>query len=169
VAPPEGSGYRTALALDATDVAAYVNLADLQRSIGRDDVGGRILGEALAVIPDAPDIHHAVGLLRVRQGDLGAALPWLERAANDSREARFAYVYGVALASNGAVERGVRVLKGALRAHPHDCDILIALVTYSENPGSIDEAIRYAEHLAEVVPEDPDVQATSRRLRSARA
>ena len=142
------AAYRTALAIDTTNVAAYVNLADLQRRLGRDDVGEEVLKEARAVLPDAPEIHHAVGLLRVRQGDLAGALPWLERAATDSGEARFAYVYGVALASNGTVERGVRVLEHALRAHPHDRDLLTALATYSEELGRIDEALRYAEHLA---------------------
>jgi len=116
------AAYRTALAIDTTNVAAWVNLADLQRRLGRDDGGEHVLEEALVVLPDAPAIQHAVGLLRVRQGDLDAALPWLGRAAAGSGEARFAYVYGVALASSGAMERGVRVLEagdpGALRRPP---------------------------------------------------
>lgn len=159
------AAYRTAMAIDSTTVAAYVNLADLQRAHGRDGLGERVLMEALAVLPDAPELHHAVGLLRVRQGDLGGALPWLERAAAASGEARFAYVYGVALASDGAVERGVRVLGEALRAHPHDRDILAALAAYSEELGRIEEAIRYAEHLAEVVPGDSGVREMATRLR----
>ncbi len=154
------AAYRTALALDSTDVVAPLNLADLLRALGRDDLGEQVLRRALAVNPGAPELLHAIGLLRVRQGDVGGALDRLGRAAAGRPDnPRFAYVYGVALASHGEVARGVRVLADALRAHPYDADLLAALATYNRDLGRTEAAIRYAERLVEVIPEDGEARA----------
>jgi predicted CXXCH cytochrome family protein len=150
------AAFRTALAIDSTDLVAHLNLADLQRAIGRDDLTEEMLFGALAVDPGTPEILHAIGLLRVRQGDLAGALDWLERAAAGRPEnARFAYVYGVALASAGDTARGVRVLEESLGAHPYDRGILAALAAYARDLGEVETAIGYAERLVKVVPEDP--------------
>ena len=45
----------------------YVNLADLYRAQGRDAEAERVLRQALAREPNAADVHHALGLLLVRQ------------------------------------------------------------------------------------------------------
>jgi len=153
------AAYRTALSLDSTDVVAYLNLADLQRARGRDDLGEKVLRGALAVLPDAPEVHHALGLLLVRRGDLEDALPELARATERSDLARFAYVYGVALASAGDMEGGVRVLQGALGRHPFDREILWALATYARDLGRTDDAVRYVERLLAIAPEDPGPRA----------
>jgi predicted CXXCH cytochrome family protein len=161
------AAYRTALSLDSTDVVAYLNLADLQRALGRDDLGEEVLLRALALLPDVPEVHHALGLLLVRRGDLKDALPRLERAAERSDVARFAYVYGVALASAGDMEGGVRVLQGALALHPFDREILGALATYARDLGRTDDAVHYAQRLMVVVPEDPGPRALVEELAGA--
>lgn len=144
------AAYRTALLLDSTDVVAYLNLADLQRVRGRDDLGEEVLRGALASLPDAPEVHHSLGLLLVRRGDLEDALPELAHAAEHSDVARFAYVYGVALASAGDLEGGVRILQETLARHPFDGEILSALAAYTRELGRTEEAARYAERLAAI-------------------
>jgi predicted CXXCH cytochrome family protein len=162
------AAFRTALAIDSTDLVAHLNLADLQRALGRDDRTEEMLFGALAVDPGTPEILHGIGLLRVRQGDLAGALDWLGRAAAGRPEnARFAYVYGVALASSGDTARGVRVLEESLGAHPYDRDILAALAAYARDLGEVEAAIGYAERLVEVVPEDPGARELLARLRES--
>jgi len=130
-APEAEAAYRRAVTLDATFVPAYVNLADLLGSIGRDADGARVLREALVGVPRAPDLQHALGLALARDHQLLGALEHLRAAAELSPEdARYAFVYGVALHDAGDVEGAVRVLSAARDKHPFDRDILEALRSY---------------------------------------
>jgi predicted CXXCH cytochrome family protein len=161
------AAFRTALAIDPTELLAYLNLADLQRALGRDDLAEETLRQARTVAPDAPEALHATGLLEVRKGDVAEALGWLEGAAALRPEnPRFGYVYGVALASSGAMDDAIRVLEDALRLHPYDPDILAALAAYARDRGDVDGAIRYAERLVEVVPDDRGAHDVLARLRA---
>jgi Flp pilus assembly protein TadD len=156
--------------VDETDLVAYLDLADLQRATGHDELAESTLTEALAFDPQSAEVLHALGLLRVREGDSAAALELLSRAAAlRPTNARFTYVYGVALASNGDVPGGIRVLKAALTGHPFDADLLAALATYSRDAGDLRAALGYAGRLADVRPGDAGVAELLRRLRAAGA
>jgi len=125
------AAYRRAVALDATFVPAYVNLADLLGSIGRDADGAGVLRQALVRIPRAPGLHHALGLALIRDHQLLGALEHLRLATELSPDdARYAYVYGVALHDAGDVAGAVRALSAAQEKHPFDRDILDALRGY---------------------------------------
>jgi tetratricopeptide (TPR) repeat protein len=127
------AAYETGITLDSTYLPARLNLADLLRATGRDDLGEDVLMAALETFPEAAEVHHAIGLLRVRQQDASTAIEWLERAVRFSPEnARFAYVYGVALASAGEVERAIGVLEAALERHPYDRNIRDAIGAYRQ-------------------------------------
>ncbi|MEA3642046.1 MAG: tetratricopeptide repeat protein [Lamprobacter sp.] len=90
--------YRTALRLDPTFAPAYVNLADLYRALGRDRDGEALLQQGLERLPDAASLHHALGLLRVRQGQFPAAIQSLTRAAALAPEnTRYATIHALAL------------------------------------------------------------------------
>lgn len=157
--------YRKALALDEPAWAAHLNLADLQRAWGRDDLARETLEAALELGPDVPELLHAMGLLLVRAGEREAALSWLERAAEGAPgSGRFAYVYGIALWSQGSQADGVRVLSDALASHPFDAELLRAMVSYLDELGRADEAREYARRLVEVRPEDPEARELLGRL-----
>jgi Flp pilus assembly protein TadD len=157
--------YRTALTLDSTYLPAHLNLAELYRALGDDPMEERTLGIALEVQPDAPEAQHAVGLKRVRDGDLGAALVHLERASRDAPEnARFAYVYGVAIGSSGDLAGAISVLRTSLERHPYSEELLSALAAYHRDLGETAEALAYAMRLAELRPDDLDVRALVRTL-----
>ncbi len=116
--------FRAAMQREPDFVPAYANLADLYRSLGRDADAADVLTRGLAAAPADPSLLHALGLTRVREHRLEDALPLFGRAATARPEdARFAYVYGVALHEAGRGPEGLRVTGGggaacALRSRP---------------------------------------------------
>ena len=140
-----------AIALDPYFVPAYVNLADLYRATGRDADGERSLRDGLAIAPGDANLHHALGLTLVRLQRLDEALDELQRAAElEPGDARFAYVYAVALHSTGEAKAAIARLETALAAHPDDRDILQALVSFHGEQGEAVEARKYAARLQEL-------------------
>lgn len=113
--------YREALALDPGWVPAYVNLGDLYRQTGRDAEGEQLLQEGLARQPSAAALHHSLGLLRVRQKNLPAALASLREAtALAPGDTRFRYVYAVALHGAGHTREARTVVEAGLKRVPAD-------------------------------------------------
>jgi tetratricopeptide (TPR) repeat protein len=107
---------------------AYINLSDLYRRQHKDSEGERPLRNAIDRMPDNPDLRHALGLLLVREKRLEDALPELQKAATlDTTNARYSYVYGVALHSAGQTEKALAVLEDARRRFPGDRDIAYAV------------------------------------------
>jgi tetratricopeptide (TPR) repeat protein len=89
-----------AIRLDPFFVPAYVNLADVYRTLGRDADGASVLREGLRLNPGSAALHHALGLALVRMQRTGDALGEFQRATVlEPGNARFAYVYDVALKS----------------------------------------------------------------------
>jgi tetratricopeptide (TPR) repeat protein len=145
----------TALHVDPAFAPAYVNLADLMRAQGRELDGERLLRVGIALSDDDGAIRHALGLSLVRQRRMDEALVELRRATEaNPLNARFAYVYGVALQSTGQVEPAIAFLEQSLAAHPYDLAILTALVTFNRDSGDLDEAIRYAEMWVAMAPDN---------------
>jgi Flp pilus assembly protein TadD len=160
--------YETAIRLAPYFLPARLNLADLYRLEGREDEGERVLLEALEGAPQSAELHHALGLLRVRQQRLPEALDALARAAALAPEQpRLAYVYAVALHSTGGRERALSVLADAQQRHPGDREILLALATFSRDAGAFDQARSWAARLLALDPEDPNARALARELEAA--
>ena len=142
---------RAAIKLDPRFVPAYVNLADLYRATGRDADGERSLRAGLGKVPGDASLHHALGLALVRLHRLDAALGELKRATElEPGNARFVYVYAVALHSTGATEAAIASLETALSAHPDDRDILQALAGFHAERGDAEDARNYAKRLQEL-------------------
>ena len=99
-----------ALQINPRWVPGLVNLADLYRATGRDAAGGELLAKALTLSSEQPDVLLAKALWDVRQGDTRAAVSLLQRAWQlDRRNARYAYVYMVALDSVGRTDAALAV------------------------------------------------------------
>jgi predicted CXXCH cytochrome family protein len=89
---------RSAIALDPVFVPAWANLADLMRMQGREADAESTLREGIARVPEDATLHHALGLSLVRQKKRDEALSELKRATELAPgNARFAYVYGIAM------------------------------------------------------------------------
>jgi Flp pilus assembly protein TadD len=90
----------------------------------------------------------------------------LRRAAEfDPGQARYAYVYAVALHSAGRADDDIRVLKESLARHQADRDTLQALMTFSRDSGDFGSALEYAERLARIPPADPNLAGLIQDLR----
>mgnify|MGYP001283956688 FL=1 len=139
---------KAAIGLDGFFPPAYVNLADLYRTQGREADGERILRDGLKRAPKNAMLHHALGLALARQKRMASALDELELATTqEPANARFSYVYAVALHSTGKSDAAIKRLERTLAAHPNDRDIIEALASFHSARGESAAANRYAERL----------------------
>jgi tetratricopeptide (TPR) repeat protein len=162
--PAAEKAYSEARRRDADFIPVYANQADMYRLLGREADGEKVLREGVARVDAAPALHHALGLLLIRENRLDEALPELERAFELGGEnARFGYVYGVALNSTGAPLRAIEVWEAVLREVPGDRATLFSLVSALRDQGDYGRAVVYADRLLELTPADPE----ARRLRQS--
>lgn len=139
---------QSALRLDPDYVPALVNQADLYRATGQDEKGEALLQEALTRLPDAAALHHVLGLLRVRQQRYDESLKALARARELAPDnARFAYVYAVALYSSGQTQQALQTLEATVQQFPFDRDNLTALVSYAGERGDNTTLQKYLPRL----------------------
>jgi predicted CXXCH cytochrome family protein len=157
----------TALSLDPSFTPAAVNLADLDREWGREAEGERVLRDAIARSPNDASLQHAFGLSLVRQGHSQEALDRLAAAARlDPANARFVYVYAVALNDAGQTNKALVVLEDNLARHPYDRDSLAALANFYRSAGNRRKAVIYAKRLAELEPNDAQVERQLMQLKT---
>jgi predicted CXXCH cytochrome family protein len=125
--------YKAALRLSPQFAPAAVNLADLYRQQRRDSDGASVLRSAIARFPTDAGLHHALGLTLIRLKKLDQAILELHQAAElGPNQARYVYVYAVALHSAGRGGEALNALKDGLTKHPDNRDILMTLITFSQ-------------------------------------
>jgi Flp pilus assembly protein TadD len=150
---------KTALSLDPSFAPAAVNLADLYRTENRDSEGEQILKDAINRSPNDGSLQHALGLLMVRRKQGQKALALLAAAAQlDPANARYVYVYAIALSDAGQIAAAIKTLQSNLTRYPYDRDSLSALVGFCDQIGKSDEALTYARRIYQLDPEDPEVR-----------
>ncbi|MFO1414961.1 MAG: tetratricopeptide repeat protein [Burkholderiales bacterium] len=157
--------FEAALAIDPTSVEARVNLADLQRATGNEAQAQATLRAGIARNPKAAPLHYALGLALVRQKDIPGALRELALATKLAPDdARYAYVYAVALHDSGKPQDALKVLRAALAKQPYDREILAALAQFSA-AGDRAAAQGYAKTLVALEPENPGYARLAASLR----
>ena len=139
---------REAIDTDPTFTAAYVNLADLYRSLDRDDAAEAVLRDALEKAADQPTVEHAMGLALVRLGRHADAVKHLGRAHELRPESiRFGYVYAVAQFDQGRQDGALRTLDQMQARYPANVEILTLLLNYNRQLGREKAAARYLAKL----------------------
>ncbi len=162
------SEFRLAMKRQADFVPAYVNLADLYRSQGREDEASAVIEEGLKAAPAHASLLHAKGLALVRAGKTPEALAWLKRATDAAPDsARFAYVYAVALQSSGQIDAAKSVLAKALKVSPYDPALLFTLAAIERDAHDWVAARGYAERLLAVAPASGDAQQLKQSIEEA--
>jgi Flp pilus assembly protein TadD len=145
--------------LDSKFRGAYVNLADAYRQVGRDDEGEKQLRKGLSLIPNAADLHHALGLLLVRKGDKSTALLEFAKASKLAPDdARYAYVYGIALNSISKQREAVSAMKAADTHNPNNLQLLSALISILRESGDNKAALVYARKVSEVLLDNEEIK-----------
>jgi len=130
------------------------NLADLNRMRGLDQEGVDLLRKAVAIDPNNADIHHSLGLALVRQHNYADAIPELRQASELAPDnARYAYVYAIALNSIGAGASAMELLENTHKRHP-DRDTLLALVSIARETSDFATALTHARELVALYPTD---------------
>lgn len=152
--------YRAALRLSPEFAPAAVNLADLYRQLGQDADGEAVLRQGIEASPRDGGLHHALGLTLVRLKRQDEAIENLRLAVEvEPDRARYAYVYAVALNSVGQRTEAIQVLEDSVERHPGDRDSLLALVNFAKADGDPARALRFAEQLAKIEPDNQQLAA----------
>lgn len=147
-APEAERALERALELDPRFTPAMVNLADLQRMLGKEENAEKLLRRAVELEPDSAEAWHALGLSLVRSGRAKEAIELLGRAAKLRPDnPRFAYVHAVALADGGDLQGAIAALRRALEDHPNDPPMLQALTSYAQQAGDAELAAEAAARL----------------------
>ncbi len=149
--------YLHAIRLQPQFVAAYMQLAELYRTAGREVQADSVLRMGLDRVPGNLDLQYQLGLALVRQGKKADALPLLKAAAA-SGNAHYAYVYGVALYDAGQAGPAVATLQKALAAAPDDRELLYGLASIAAAAGQRNVALPAARRLAELDPGNQEIQ-----------
>ncbi len=159
--------FATALRLDRTWIVAYVNLADLHRQRGREDLCAQVLRTGLQQDPTSGELQHAMGLCLVRRDELPAAMVHLQRAAQLRPDLpRFSYTYALALDAAGKKVAAIEILQRAQQRHPWDRDLLYALATLQRDAGRRQQALGWAQKLLQLDPESAGVRQLVEELQA---
>ncbi len=117
--------FKQALRINPYFAPALLNLAELSRQYGNTKQEEAFLRDASVKIADSPAVAHAMGLFKIRQKQMKDALIFLQKATNLSPEnARYAYVYAVALNSAGASKKALLAINSALIHNPYSQELL---------------------------------------------
>jgi len=147
--------FNSALVVDPSYAPAAVNLADLYRAADREAAAEAVLRKALQRNPDQAVLPYALGLSLVRQKQNEKALGLFADAARiEPANARYAYVYAVALNDAGQTRAAIQTLESAIKAHPYDRDSLAALVSFWNQMGDPAKASIYLQRLRQLEPEN---------------
>lgn len=150
---------KSAIDIGAALAQPYVNLADLYRTQQREKEGEEILRLGIKQSQNPAPIHHALGLLLVRNKHVDEALKELEKATRLAPGvARYSYVYGVALQSVKGNTAAIEYLRKAQKRHPADLNILFGLASFSLENGNKNAAAEYANQLLILAPQHQGAQ-----------
>ena len=153
--PEAEAAYRTALRLNPNDARVHVNLSDLYRAWGRDDLCEQTLREALEIAPNVAAVHHSFGLLLHRQKKFVDSVESFRVAVDlEPGAARLRYALALALSGQHKTDEALGELTIAHQRHPHDVDILFALATMHRDNGTFDQAIEHVRKLLELAPQN---------------
>lgn len=150
-------------------IAAYLNLADLLRSQGREKATERLLHDALELMPEEGLLHYALGLSLVRQQQRTEALEYFRKGWELSPEdPRTGYVLAVALEPE-APDEALALLRAASLRHPNNRELLWAGASFALRHGQLELAQDYVDRLLARDPADQQALELQPRVKQLAA
>lgn len=148
---------REALRRDPHFSPATVLLAQwLEQAVGDGDGAERLLEEAMERQPQDASLHHALGLMHVRQGRHAEALGSLRKAYDLAPDHPvYGHVVAVALYDSGAKDEALEVLEETSRRHPAERSLYLTRIAFLRDMGLQARAEALAAELAAKNPDDP--------------
>lgn len=151
--------YIAAINMDPYFAASYVNLADIYKTGNFDDKGGELLRRGLLRMPDDADLNFAQALFLIRQKQQAPALVHLEKAVKFApQNARYAYVYAVALNDLGQPQKATGVIRDALSQMPDDGNLNYMMMVITFRLEQYEAALKYAQKLNNLYPDNLQIR-----------
>ncbi|MGX9993590.1 multiheme c-type cytochrome (plasmid) [Rhizobium sp. Z1P35] len=160
------AAFRRAISLDPTLEGMRVNLAEFYRASGQKDRSEQTYAEAIAMAPERADLRYGHALSLVRKQALTDAITELEEAVRlDPQNSQYKTTFAVALDSAGRTGEALDRLDGW--AAGKDADIIGLALQYSLKLRRLPEALKHAEVLARLRPEDQQISGLIGQLTQA--
>ncbi|TDW36750.1 putative CXXCH cytochrome family protein [Rhizobium azibense] len=158
--------FRQAIVLDPALAGPHINLAELYRATGQNDKSERAYAEAIAISPDHAGLRYGHALSLVREKAMPEAMRELDEAIRlDPGNARYKTTLAIALDSLGRTQEALDLLGRAVAGGELDAELLGSAVRYGLKLRRFPETLEYAEALARLRPDDPQVAELVRQLR----
>ncbi|MBY5738192.1 multiheme c-type cytochrome [Rhizobium leguminosarum] len=160
------AAFRQAISLDSTLEGMRINLAEFYRATGQNDRSEQTYAEAIGMAPERADLRYGHALSLVRKQALAEAITELAEAVRlDPQNSRYKTTLAVALDSAGRTEEALDRLDGW--AAGGDADVIGLALQYSLKLRRLPEALRHAEDLARLRPEDQQISDLIGQLKLA--
>ncbi|SCW89668.1 doubled CXXCH domain-containing protein [Rhizobium mongolense subsp. loessense] len=158
--------FRQAIVLDPALAGPHINLAELYRAMGQNEKSERAYAEAIAISPDHADLRYGHALSLVREKAMPEAIRELDEAIRlDPGNARYKTTLAIALDSIGRTQEAFDLLGRAVASGELDANLLGTAVHHGLKLRRFPETLKYAEALARLRPDDPQISELVRQLR----
>ncbi|KAF5884768.1 MULTISPECIES: tetratricopeptide repeat protein [Rhizobium] len=160
------AAFRRAISLDSTLEGMRINLAEFYRATGQNDRSEQTYAEAIGMAPERADLRYGHALSLVRKQALAEAITELAEAVRlDPQNSRYKTTLAVALDSAGRTGEALDRLDGW--AAGGGADVIGLALQYSLKLRRLPEALRHAENLARLRPEDQQISGLIGKLKQA--
>ncbi len=151
--------FHQAITMDPYFAGGYIGLSHMFSSLGRNQEADQWLSQGIQKLPSNANLHHALGLQKIRQKQYPMAILSLRNAATLAPDiSQYQYVYAIALADIVDVNQGIDVLQKALKKQPNNEQLLSGLLELHYQGGNKAEARKIVSRLLELTPDNRDYQ-----------
>lgn len=160
--------FREAIVLDPTLSGAHINLAEFYRATGDNEKSEQAYAEAVAANPDRADLRYGHGLSLVRLKALPDAIEELTAAMRlDPANSRYRTTAAIALDSMGRTDDAFALFGPTIAGGATEANLLGTAIQLGLKLGRYAETLKFAEALARLRPNDPQLEELVRQLRDA--
>ncbi|OWW04610.1 hypothetical protein ATY81_01085 [Rhizobium sp. R72] len=161
------AAFKLAISLDPTLEGSHVNLAEFYRATGQNDRSEQTYVKAISLSPNRADLRYGHALALVRKKALGDAISEFEEAVRlDAGNSRYKITLAVALDSVGRTTEALDRLD-TWAAASADADITSLAMQYSLKLERLPDALKFAERMAQLAPQDQNISDLLKQLRRA--